>query len=154
MMPKPQYDTSREQALDILALGEYGVLSLAFADGQPYGVPLNYCFDREKNCVYVHCAKNGKKLKALAQNDKISFLAVTRCTLVPERLDTDYESVIVTGRAAVVQDEAEVLHALVLLCRRLSPDMADKVAGMNCMARVAILRISVDEAAGKRKNLL
>ncbi len=152
-MTMPQYLTSHEEALDILSKGEYGVLCIASADGQPYGVPLNYCYDSEKGCIYFHCAKDGEKLNLLAQNEKAAFVAVASQELVPKKLDTSYESVFVTGRAAVVQDDDEILHALILLCKQLSPQMADKVASMNCMARVCIVRMSIDEISGKRKKV-
>lgn len=152
-MSRPQYLTSKEDALAILEKGEYGVLCTASADGQPYGVPLNYCYDKDKGCVYFHCAKDGVKLSILSQNQKVSFVVVTRADLVPEKLDTSYESVIVTGTAALIQDDDEVLHALVLLCERLSPALADKVKNMNCMARVNIVRLTVDEITGKRKEV-
>ncbi len=153
-MSRPQYLTSKEDALAILDKGEYGVLCTASADGQPYGVPLNYCYDKDKGCVYFHCAKDGVKLSVLSQNQKVSFVVVTRAILVPEKLDTSYESVIVTGTAALIEDDDEVLHALVLLCKRLSPALADKVKNMNCMTRVNIVRLMVDEITGKRKEVL
>ncbi|MFA9380509.1 MAG: pyridoxamine 5'-phosphate oxidase family protein [Acetanaerobacterium sp.] len=151
-MPQPQRMTSRGDALAILSQGEYGVLCTASDDGQPYGVPLNYCYDEKDNCVYFHCAQTGEKLKMLARNSKVSFVVVTRAEVVPEKVDTRYESVIVTGRAVLIEDEAELLHALVLLCERLAPDMAKKIAGMNCMPNVAIIRLTVDEITGKRNN--
>ena len=39
---------SEEEAQSILAQGRWGVLSTAAADGQPYGVPLNYVYDRPR----------------------------------------------------------------------------------------------------------
>ena len=33
---------SREEAFEILALGEWGVLSTCDAEGWPYGVPINH----------------------------------------------------------------------------------------------------------------
>lgn len=152
-MSRPQYLTSKEDALAILAKGEYGVLCTASADGQPYGVPLNYCYDKDKGRVYFHCAKDGVKLTMLSQNQRVSFVVVTQADLVPEKLDTSYESVIVTGRAAVVTDDSEVLHALVLLCEQLSPALADKVKNMNCIERVSIVCLTVDEITGKRKEV-
>lgn len=152
-MPKPEFNTSREEALKILKKGEYGVLCTASLDGQPYGVPLNYCYDSEKNCIYFHCSKTGLKLDRLIQNPKVSFVVVTRSDLVPAKLSTSYESIIATGRAAVVEDDEEVLHALVLLCEHLSPEMADKVANMNCLKHVCIVRVTIDDITGKSKDI-
>ena len=58
----------------ILQEGEYGVLSTVSADGQPYGVPLNYAL--QNNNLYFHCALDGHKLDNLLANEKVSFCVV------------------------------------------------------------------------------
>ena len=52
----------------ILQEGEYGVLSTVSADGQPYGVPLNYAL--QNNNLYFHCALDGHKLDNLLANHR------------------------------------------------------------------------------------
>jgi hypothetical protein len=44
-----------DEALELIQAGEYGFLATAGEDGQPYGVPLNYVF--QKNSIYFHSAK-------------------------------------------------------------------------------------------------
>ncbi len=43
---------SREEALQILQKGEYGILATAGSDGQPYAVPLSYVVI--DNNIYYH----------------------------------------------------------------------------------------------------
>ena len=42
------------QAKALLSMAEYGILSTVSVDGQPYGVPLNFCIG--ENSIYFHCA--------------------------------------------------------------------------------------------------
>ena len=65
---------SRQEALDILNKGEYGILSTVSADGQPYGTPINFCLIND--CIYFHCAKEGHKLDNISANSKVCFCVV------------------------------------------------------------------------------
>ena len=75
-MPKPNRLTSREDALNILEQGSYGILSTVSIDGQPYGVPVNYVYLKEENCIFFHCAMIGKKIDNMTANNKVSFTVV------------------------------------------------------------------------------
>ena len=52
------------RAIELLETVEYGVLSMIDEDGQPYGIPINHIWDGAE-CVYIHCAPEGKKLRAI-----------------------------------------------------------------------------------------
>ena len=62
---------SREEALEALRQGEYGVLSTIGPDGELYGVPLSYALLDE--AVYFHCAREGRKLDNLACGDFVNW---------------------------------------------------------------------------------
>jgi len=104
---------ARQEATEILKRGEYGVLSTATPDGNPYGVPLNYCIMDE--ALYFHCALEGHKLVNLAANNRVSFCVVGRTEVLPEKFGTKYESVIVSGRAEEVfnSEKQRVLEGMV-----------------------------------------
>ena len=84
------------KALELLEIGEYGVLSLALAEDGPYGIPLNYVWDK-KNAIYFHCANDGRKLETLKQNNKASFCVVGKTNVVPIKFSTGYESIVLSG---------------------------------------------------------
>lgn len=63
-----------KECREILSRGTCGVLSVLGDGGYPYGVPLSYVYDGES--IYFHCAKEGHKLDAIRQNDKVSFCVV------------------------------------------------------------------------------
>src|SRR5271157_1423244 len=107
---------SEDEAREILARAEHGVLATVGADGWPYAVPVNHVL--AGNTLYIHCAVEGHKLENIAHEERVSFCAVASATVLPDKLSTLYESAIAFGRAALVTDPAEKRRALELLAVR------------------------------------
>jgi uncharacterized protein len=108
-----------EEAKRLLETAEYGVLSMASPDGVPHGIPLNFSF--ENDCVYFHCAPEGRKIDLLSANRKVSFCVVGGTEVMPEKFSTKYESVVAEGIAEELF-EKDKREGLVLLLRKYSPD--------------------------------
>ncbi len=51
---------TEKEAIALLKMAEYGVLSTGSKDGLPYGVPLNFCLI--DFCIYFHSAMEGHKI--------------------------------------------------------------------------------------------
>ncbi len=96
----------------ILQNGDYGVMSCMGDNGYGYGVALNYVY--YDNAIYYHCAYEGHKIDAIKNNDKISFLVVTKSSVIPDELRTHYESVIAFGIASLIegQEKADALYRI------------------------------------------
>jgi len=142
----------KERAVELLRTAEWGVLSMCDVDGAPYGLPLNFVWDGDYS-LYIHCAPDGRKLNCLDHEDRVSFCVVGRVNLLPSKFTTEYESIVLTGKAVRHLPEEERRHALELLLDKLSPE--DKTVGMKYAAasfhRVEILRLDIDHWSGKRK---
>lgn len=138
-----------EEARRALDEAEYGVLATVGEDGFPYGVPLNHALQGDR--LFVHCAREGHKLDNLAYQAKVSFCVVAQAEVQPEDLSTRYRSVIVFGRAAVVEDPAEKQAALELIGSRFCKGHEDKVAEAIRTAgpRTTVLRIDIERMTGK-----
>ena len=117
MTDKPMHrkdrQLSQEEAWQALAQGSHGVLCLVGEDGWPYGVPMNYVL--LDGSLYLHCARSGYKLEAIARDERVCFTVVTQARLIPEHITTLYESVMVLGRAHVVEHPHEHDAALAAL---------------------------------------
>lgn len=139
-----------DDAVRLLQECEYGILSTVDVKGQPYGVPLNYVL--RNDCLYFHCALEGHKLDNLLANSKVSFCVVGRTNVLPAEFSTEFESVIVTGRATVVQDD-EKHEALVGLLEKYSPDFLEE--GRKYIeqydSKTMVVRIDIDSITGKAK---
>jgi uncharacterized protein len=142
---------TESEAKGILQAGEYGILSTVSGDGQPYGVPVSYSYTGD--VIYFHCAIEGHKLENLSGNNKVSFCVVGKTQVLPEKFATNYESVIVFGKAFEVTDDEK--HAgLVELLKKHSPDFMEKgeryIQGDGDKARV--YKIVIESLTGKARK--
>ena len=104
---------SDEDIEEVLAKGEYGVISTIGEDGYPYGIPMSYVY--EDGAIYFHCGRYGHKIDNFNYSNKVSFTIVYDTELVPENLDHHYKSVIVFGKLVELsgEEKLEVLRSLV-----------------------------------------
>ena len=133
------------------------VLHLGLYDGEfPYVVPMHYGFTFEdgKLTLYVHCAKEGRKLELLRRDGRVFVEIDTDEALVPGQTACSwgarYASVMARGRASIVEDGEEKRRALALLMKTQSggdfsftPEMA---------AAVTVLRIDVETYTAKARR--
>ena len=144
---------NEEQAREILARAEHGVLATVGVDGWPYAVPVNHVLAGD--VLYVHCALAGHKLENIAHEERVSFCAVAGATVLPASLSTLYESTIVFGRAAVVTDPAEKRRSLELLavrfCGAVTPEAEKVIADSG--SRTAVVRIRIERITGKAHRI-
>lgn len=147
-MRKPHMALSREESMKILEEGEYGVVSTISKDGYPYGFPMSHVV--LDGSIYFHCGIVGHKLDNIINNDKVSFTVVGRTELLPEKLDTNYESVIVFGKATIVEGE-EKIEALIEILKKYSKDFIEE--GKASIAEekdiTNVIKISIEHITGK-----
>jgi nitroimidazol reductase NimA-like FMN-containing flavoprotein (pyridoxamine 5'-phosphate oxidase superfamily) len=142
---------TEEEAVALLNNAEYGVLSTVAENGEPYGVPLNFC--AINHCIYFHCAVEGQKLDNIKQNRSVSFCAVGNTEVLPDKFGTKYESVIVSGEAEEVFDMNKQL-ALEGILHKYSPEFIDKgikyIEGLKEKTRV--FKITINKLTGKARR--
>jgi nitroimidazol reductase NimA-like FMN-containing flavoprotein (pyridoxamine 5'-phosphate oxidase superfamily) len=142
---------TEEEAIALLNKAEYGVLSTVTENGEPYGVPLNFCVI--DHCIYFHCAVEGRKIDNIKQNKSVSFCAVGNTEILPDKFGTKYESVIVSGEVEEVFDMNKQL-VLEGLLHKYSPEFIDKgikyIEGLREKTRV--FKITINKLAGKART--
>ena len=122
------------------------------SEGWPYVVPVSYVVAQEQGgiVVYFHSAAAGRKVDALAQNERVCiegdiFYGNER---VPMGITARYESVIGFGTAARVEGE-EKLHALRLLVARYGySDYA--VETCHALTHTLVYKITLTTLTAKR----
>lgn len=122
-MRRKDRELGKEEILEILKKGEYGIFSTISQNGYPYGLPVNYVYTN--GSIYFHCAVEGHKLDNIKNNDKVSFCVVGPTQILPDKFSTKYESVIVFGRAIEVSGD-EKNRALLELINKYSPDYIEQ----------------------------
>jgi len=134
-------------------LDEALVLHLALVDGEwPYLVPVNFGY--RDNAIYIHCAREGKKLELVRQNNRVSFQAETGVEIVhksiPSQCSSHFRSVAGRGRISVVESADEKKLGLTLLMRHYDRETGDDLDFGPCLDEVCILKIEIDSITGKQ----
>ena len=142
---------SQEQAMEILFKGEYCILSTVSSDGQPYGVPVSYCYS--DNLLYFHCAVEGHKLENLTANNRVSFCVVGETKILPEKFATRYESAIIFGKAYELTGN-EKLSGLTELLKKYSPDFLEKgqLYIESNAEKTRVYKIEIEALSGKARR--
>ena len=133
----------------ILAEEKRAVLAVNGDDGYPYALPVNFYFDGDENAVFIHTAKQGHKKDSILKNDKV-------CLTVHDegyrKNDWSYyvTSVIVFGRASLVEDSEKKREKLRLLAQKYFPASVDIEDELNQgWERVDLICIGIEHMTGK-----
>ncbi|MBA7577173.1 hypothetical protein ES708_19019 [subsurface metagenome] len=61
---------NKEEMISILEKSQYITIAMCH-NNIPYLVTLSHGYDREENCIFFHCASEGKKVDILTENSNI-----------------------------------------------------------------------------------
>ncbi|WP_343208796.1 pyridoxamine 5'-phosphate oxidase family protein [Anaerolentibacter hominis] len=140
---------TEEECILMLERGTSGVLSVLGDDGYPYGVPLSYVY--HDGTIIFHCAKSGHKIDAMTRNDKVSFCVIDQDHIVPEEFTTYFRSVIVFGRARILEGDAQKRSAIEKLAKKYSP--TDEEGRMQEIERefhlLCMVELTIEHMTGK-----
>lgn len=149
-MRRKRQQLSDEECIDILQTNTSGVLAVSGDGGYPYAVPISYVYDG--GALYFHCAKTGHKIDAIKSCDKVSFCIVDQDQVVPEEYTTRYRSVILFGRASILEQEEEIRRAVEKLAVKYHPtdskEHRDAEIGRSLQA-LCIVKIEIEHMTGK-----
>lgn len=134
------------------------VLHLGLVDGdEPYVVPMNYgyTYENEKLTIWLHCARQGRKLDVMRVNPKVFFEMEYGITPfegeVACKYGITYSSLMGRGVATIIEDvetKKLALSALMKTQTGKSFEFEDKMAAV-----VGIVRIDVIEFTAKHRPL-
>lgn len=146
---------AEDRAIELLRNNEYGVLSLYDKENDcAYGIPVNYVWD-QKESIYIHCAPEGRKLRCIDENANVSFCVVGRTNLLPNKFTTEYESIVLEGKAHRNLSCEEKMKGLESILDKFSSPF--KTMGMKytqkSFGRVEVLRIDITQWSGKCKSV-
>ena len=142
---------TKAECVEILNRNTSGVLAVLGDEGYPYSVPMSYIYDG--NAVYFHCAKSGHKLDAIRQCDKVSFCVIDKDEVVPQKYTTYYRSVILFGRASILDDDEQILSAIEKLAIKYYPTDSRENRDATIkreFARFCIVKVEIDNMTGKQ----
>ena len=123
-------------------------------DNIPYVVPMNFAY--MNNCLYLHSAKEGKKIDIIRQNPNVCFEVEEDTELVKGgavacRWGMKFKSVIGFGTASLIEDKAEKKKALDLIMQQYSDEKNFKYKDEQVDA-VTVLQIRITEMSCKKSG--
>lgn len=142
--------TDADALKKVLKSTKYVTIALCM-DNEPYLVSLSHGYDEARNCLYFHCADEGKKIVYLKANSKVWGQAVLDYGVTDE-CDYDYTSVHFKGKVYLIEDLSEKKHAIEALVRQLSENPEEKLSQIRPekLVKTTMGRIDLDYLSGKK----
>lgn len=134
----------------VLKTTKYVTVALCM-DGEPYLVALSHGYDQAKNCLYFHCAPEGKKLIYAQANPRVWGQTVLDFG-VTEECHYAYTSVHFQGKLCLITDLTEKRHAMEVLVRQVSLNPEAKLAKIKPerLDKITMGRIDIAYMSGKK----
>ncbi len=144
---------SDEDCFKILTEQPRGVLSMIGDDGYPYGIPLDHWYCKEDGHIYFHCAKEGHKLDAIKNCDKVSYCVYDEGYKKEGDWALNIKSVVIFGRMHIVDDEEKKRLICTEITRKFTDDEAYLKKEMdNSFSRVCCIELVPEHMTGKLVN--
>lgn len=142
--------TDPNEMRQVLKTTKYITVALC-RDNEPYLVALSHGYDQTKNCLYFHCAPEGKKLIYAIANPNVWGQAILDYGVTDE-CDYAYTSVHFAGKLSLITALEEKKHALETLVRQTSNRPEEKLAKVKPekLERTTMGRIDITYMSGKK----
>ena len=143
---------TKEEMIAILETSKYITIAMS-DDNIPYLVTLSHGYDREKNCVYFHCAREGKKVDILTKNNVVWGQAIEDHGYAEGACDHLYATTQFKGQVTFIEDVKEKEYAIRIMINSLEPDpqtVIDDQITEKSVQRVHIGRIDIEYMSGKK----
>lgn len=145
---------SEDEMISILEKSKYITIAMCQND-EPYLVTLSHGYNPEKNCIYFHCAQEGKKIDILKANNVIWGQALQDEGYAEGSCDHLYATTEFRGRVSFIQDLKEKEYALKLMIQALEPNPEKVIKEQitdSSLHRVNIGRIDIEYMSGKKSK--
>lgn len=103
----------------ILKSAKYVTIALA-KDNQPYLVSLSHGYDRKNNCIYFHCANEGKKIDYLKANNVVWGQALLDGGYQEEECNHFFATTQFKGKVTFLRTIKEKQQAAELMIKQLN----------------------------------
>lgn len=150
-MRRSKQEISPEERDTILERGRRGVLSVIGDGGYPYGVPVNFFYDKAEGILYIHGAKMGHKLDAIRSCDKVCFTTWDEGYRTEGDWAWHVTSVIAMGRAELIDDLERVTEKTRQLGRKHYPSHDEVEKEIRAaIGHVQLIAVHIEHVTGKR----
>jgi nitroimidazol reductase NimA-like FMN-containing flavoprotein (pyridoxamine 5'-phosphate oxidase superfamily) len=140
----------RKRLLELLQSKDHVTIAMC-KDNIPYLVTINHYFDKKGNCIYFHCASQGKKMDYMKANPLVWGQATEDLGPVKGECSWQYRTVMFSGKVKLVEGREEKKRALEMMIDKLCsrPGLERAALTGPSFDRVAVCRIDLSEMSGK-----
>jgi len=137
----------------ILRTAKYVTIALSM-NNEPYLVSLSHGYDEKKNCVYFHCAREGKKLQYLRSNNTVWGQALLDYGYSEGECTYLYASVHFSGKVTMLENLEEKREALACMIRQIdkNPEILITDLRPERLRNTVVGRIDVAYMSGKKSK--
>lgn len=143
---------------EILGKTMIGRLATVGKDGYPYITAVNYVYFR--GAIYFHCAKSGEKLDNIGRDNRVCFAVDRPLAYLDTQYDPSlpacevgqfYQSVVVRGRAEIVEDLEEKVAALnaLMASHEGIVDYAQITSDTKAVKLCLVVAVRIESISGK-----
>ena len=142
-----------EEITELLETNPVGTISTLLEDGTPYAVPAHFAL-YEGN-IYLHGLSKGQKIDNILKDPRVCFETFEMAEkLLADvemacKVNTEYRSVIIIGKASIIDDYEKKETALNAIIKKYTPQFADKKLPENMVNGTAVIEIVPIETTGK-----
>ncbi len=140
-----------DQIIALLTEVQVGHLATLNANGCPYVIPVHFVYSEK--AIYIHGLSKGQKVENIQRNSSVCFEVVRQRNFLladePCDVNTEYKSVIIHGKASLLNEKEKKIEALDAIVRKYVPNLAGKEFPSNMLAATGVIKIEVNECTGK-----
>lgn len=137
----------------ILKTAKYVTIALSMND-EPYLVSLTHGYDEKQNCLYFHCAGEGKKLQYVKSNNIVWGQALLDHGYSEGECTYLYASVHFSGRVTLLENLDEKRQALACMIRQIDKNPEALIADLRPerLQSTMVGRIDITYMSGKKSK--
>lgn len=149
------HQLTEAQIEGLLAKVITGCIATLNEDGTPYVVPIHFVYEKENNRVVFHGLPAGQKIENIKRSADVSFTAYEMdCFLYddegrPCETNTKYQSVVIAGKAKLIEDYDEKMKGLKAVVAKYTPQLSGRELPENMVKGTAVVEIKIESITGK-----
>ena len=146
--------SEKQELIEILNNGKYTIISMC-KQNEAYLVTLSYGYDKIKNSLYFHCAKDGQKIDFIKFNPNVCG-TVIEDNGYEDGCGQAYRSVVFKGNMFIVEDILEKKYGFSILINHLEKDPKATIKKFlkndEIYENTGMLRLDIKEISGKEEK--
>lgn len=153
-MRRCKQQVSDEECKKILTEEKRAAFSVIGENGYPYTIPINFYYDENDHCIYFHGAREGHKVDAVKNCDKVCLTIWNQGFKKDGAWEWNVTSVVIFGKIRFVDDKTIIEDRLRKMADKYYPNKEEVESEMasSSFHQVQLFAIEIEHMTGKLVN--